>query len=299
MKATRSATENWIRCSTRKAYSCVCSDKDYAFWLGNDLGEETRSRFNFMGAADGPNAQVISYRVKDRSLVVRADGGTTETSESIFDYLARALKDKGQASEDLPFDFNCGFAGYFGYELKAETGGRLVHASALPDAMFIFCDRMIVFDQSEGTTYLVAWTPRPLNDAAERWFDAVSSELPKLRPTPEPGRIYPDDDKLKFRFTRSYETYIADIGHCLDEIVEGESYEICLTNQLHTDPIEQPLNLYRICVAPIPHPRPPTFTSASSRSSAPPRAIPARRARRPGQRQTDQGYGGTSQGQRR
>ncbi len=126
------------------------ADKDYAFWLGNDVGEETRSRFIFMGAADGPHAEVISYRVKDRSLVVRANGGTTETSESIFDYLARVLKEKGQASEDLPFDFNCGFAGYFGYELKAETGGRQVHASALPDAMFIFCDRMIVFDQSRG-----------------------------------------------------------------------------------------------------------------------------------------------------
>jgi len=222
------------------------ADRDYAFWLGSELGEEVRSRFIFMGAADGPHAQVISYRVKDRSLVVRADGRTTETNESIFDYLDRALKDKGQASEALPFDFNCGFAGYFGYELKAETGGHLVHASALPDAMFIFCDRMIVFDQTEATTYLVALTPVPLSNDAERWFDAVSSELPTVQPAPEPGRIYPDDGKLKFRFTRSYESYIADIGHCLDEIVEGESYEICLTNQLHTDPIEQPLNLYRI-----------------------------------------------------
>jgi para-aminobenzoate synthetase len=222
------------------------ADKDYAFWLGSELVDEAPSRFIFMGAADGPHAQVISYRVEDRSLVVRANGRRTETNESIFDYLDRALKEKGQVSDALPFDFNCGFAGYFGYELKAETGGRLVHASALPDAMFIFCDRMIVFDQSEASTYLVALTPRPLSDAAERWFDAISSELPTVQPAPEPGSIYPGDGKLKFQFTRSYETYIADISHCLDEIVEGESYEICLTNQLHTDPIEQPLNLYRI-----------------------------------------------------
>jgi len=222
------------------------ADKEYAFWLGNELGEEARSRFIFMGAADGPHAQVVSYRVKDQSLVVHAEGGTTETRESIFNYLDRALKDKGQASDVLPFDFNCGFAGYFGYELKAETGGRLMHASALPDAMFILCDRMIVFDQTEETTYLVAMTPGALSDAAEGWFDVVAAGLQRVRPAAAPGRIYPGDGKLRFRFTRPYETYLEDIRHCLDEIVEGESYEICLTDQLHTAPIEQPLNLYRI-----------------------------------------------------
>ena len=33
-------------------------------------------------------------------------------------------------SDDLPFDFNCGFAGYFGYELKADCGGSKAHRSS-------------------------------------------------------------------------------------------------------------------------------------------------------------------------
>jgi para-aminobenzoate synthetase len=231
------------------------ADKDHAFWLGSDLVEKALSRFIFMGAADGPHAQVISYTVKDRSLTVRSGGTTTTTTESIFDYLNRELKGKGQASKDLPFDFNCGFAGYFGYELKADTGGRLVHESALPDAMFIFCDRLMVFDQIRATTYLVAFVPDSETQAAEHWFDSVVSELQGLPPPADTDKIYATDSKLNFRLTRPYETYIADIKQCFHEITEGESYEICLTNQLHTKPIEQPLNLYRILrrANPAPH----------------------------------------------
>jgi len=228
------------------AFMHFYADKDYAFWLGSDLVEKALSRFIFMGAADGPCSQVIRYTVKDGSLSVRAGGKTTTTTESIFDYLNRQLKEKGQASKDLPFDFNCGFAGYFGYELKADTGGQLVHESALPDAMFIFCDRLMVFDQIEATTYLVAFVPEAESRAAEDWFDSVVSELQDLPAPADTDKIYAADGKLNFRLARPYETYTADIKQCLHEITEGESYEICLTNQLHTDPIEQPVNLYRI-----------------------------------------------------
>ena len=31
-------------------------------------------------------------------------------------------------SDDLPFDFNCGFVGYFGYELKADCEGNDAHS---------------------------------------------------------------------------------------------------------------------------------------------------------------------------
>ena len=229
-----------------RVFTHFYADKDHAFWVGSDLVENALSRFVFMGAADGPLSQVVTYRVKDRSLTVLTAGKVITNTESIFDYLNRELEEKGRPSDDLPFDFNCGFFGYFGYELKAETGGHPAHESALPDAMFMFCDRLIVFDRVEASTYLVAFVTRSETHIAEQWFDGISSGLQDLPASRVSERIFRSEDKLKFRLTRPYETYISDVNQCFHEINDGESYEICLTNQLHTDPVERPLDLYRI-----------------------------------------------------
>ncbi len=58
-------------------------------------------------------------------------------------------------SHDLPFDFNCGFVGYFGYELKADCEGNDAHRSTMPDAAFVFADRLIAFDHVEQCTYVL------------------------------------------------------------------------------------------------------------------------------------------------
>ena len=47
--------------------------------------------------------------------------------ESVFDYCRRELARLRVDAPELPFDFVGGFAGYLGFELKAECGGR-VHA---------------------------------------------------------------------------------------------------------------------------------------------------------------------------
>ena len=76
-------------------------------------------------------------------------GGEVEVfDESIFDYLEpRAATPAPSAADDLPFDFDCGFAGYLGYELKADCDGDAAPTSSrLPDAAFVFADRLIAFD---------------------------------------------------------------------------------------------------------------------------------------------------------
>ncbi len=78
--------------------------------------------------------------------VDRGDVDASVHQETIFDYLRRELRRLSAPRTTLPFDFNCGFVGYFGYELKADCGGDAAHRSPLPDAAFVFADRLIVFD---------------------------------------------------------------------------------------------------------------------------------------------------------
>jgi len=233
-----------------RAFVHLYGEDPHVFWLDSSKVDE-RARFSFMGAPGGPLSAVITYDVED-GLVRVERGGAVETSrESIFDYLSREMRRLRLVSDELPFDFNGGFAGYLGYELKADCGGETAHASAMPDAAFVFADRLIAFDHVERTTYVLALA----NDApgaaeeAERWIRDTSLRLVSLPPVEAPDweRLSAErqDPAVRFGLSRSHERYLADIARCRQELTDGETYEICLTNKIAADVRPEPLPLYR------------------------------------------------------
>jgi para-aminobenzoate synthetase len=52
-------------------------------------------------------------------------------------------------------------------------------------------------------------------------------------------------DHVSFRVGRGREQYLADIARCQAEMAAGESYEVCLTDQIETDATPDPWQLYR------------------------------------------------------
>ncbi|MDB9337707.1 MULTISPECIES: aminodeoxychorismate synthase component I [Cyanophyceae] len=216
----------------------------HAFWLDSSLVEPGVSRFSFMGGSGGLNSLLVEYRTQNQEITITQSGTVTRRTDSIFDYLKREIDQRKCISDNLPFDFNCGFVGYFGYEIKAECGSELVHSASLPDAMFLLADQMIVFDHQEQTIYLVCLTKNQETRQAQTWFESTEKQLRTLPPLP-PIIPVSAKDPIVFRLSRSHEAYINDIHQCLQEIKEGESYQICLTNKFYTDATPEPLKFYR------------------------------------------------------
>jgi para-aminobenzoate synthetase len=99
---------------------------------------------------------VVRYDVETRTLAVERHSGRALRTESVLDYCRERLAGLRTDAPELPFDFTCGFAGYLGFELKAECGARPAHATPLPDAALVLCDRLIAFDHAERHVYLLA-----------------------------------------------------------------------------------------------------------------------------------------------
>jgi para-aminobenzoate synthetase len=215
-----------------------------AFWLDSSRVEPGLSRFSFMGDSSGENSLLIRYQTLNQELTVTKSDTISRKTEGIFEYLQREIELRHCSSDDLPFDFNCGFVGYFGYELKAESGSQLKYPSTLPDAMFLLADRMIAIDHQEQTLYLLCLIEQGQYDLAETWFEAIKYQIDNLPPL---SPIVPQHKKTPviFRLSRSEKTYIDDIEKCLQEIHEGETYQVCLTNQIYTDTTPDPLEFYR------------------------------------------------------
>ena len=142
------------------AYTSLFADGDHGFWLDSSSVVDGLSRFSFMGNGDGPLAEHVTYTVADGEVVVRrADGTADRVRQRFFDYLDDQLRARAvPAPAGLPFDFNLGYVGYLGYELKAETGGTDAHQSDTPDAALLFADRALVLDHAD-TDQL---SPRPV-----------------------------------------------------------------------------------------------------------------------------------------
>ncbi len=226
-----------------RAFLALYGDSEAAFWLDSSRLGET-GRFSFIGDAAGPLGATIAYDVDAREVTVERGGETEVRSESIFDYLEAELRRLRPLAAALPFEFDCGFAGYLGYELKADCGARRGHASPLPDAAFVFADRMLAFDHERGHTYLLCLAALGDGEGAEAWLDATTAALEAL-PAGEPRSIAaPAPGQVEFRLARSRERYLADIAACEERLLEGESYELCLTNSIITEVGIDPLDLY-------------------------------------------------------
>jgi para-aminobenzoate synthetase len=261
-----------------------------AFWLDSSAGGE-RGRFSFMGDSDGPLGAVVTYDVDAGQVRVERGGEVELHDESIFDFLAREQQSRHRRAA-LPFDFDCGFAGYLGYELKADCDGDAAHSAETPDAAFIQVDRLIAFDHQRGHTYLLALAHPELHqifDLAGREFDAVRegegwmeevgrrlAELPRLaEPRVDAGRI-------EFALRRLADRYREDIAACKNYLATGHSYEICLTNTLAGETTAEPLELYRALrrANPAPFAAYLRFGDLAVLSSSPERFLSADRERR-------------------
>lgn len=181
-------------------------------------------------------------------------------------------------TESIPFQYRGGFIGYLGYEVRHDTrnsmcnheicptseengltgGGQSDVNPHVPTAGFLFADRSLVYDHWRDEWYLIA--VEECSEAINRessqsieWMKDIAQKLTTMVPTfsSESRRVTKKETELSFTMRRSKEEYTADIARCHEEIKNGESYELCLTNQLTAlvefpNASSSPLELYKI-----------------------------------------------------
>jgi para-aminobenzoate synthetase len=221
---------------TEAAFSALFAGSPHAFWLDSAHVEPGLARFSHLGDGSGPLGESASYRVGEGLVTVTpSNAAPRQVPGTIFDYLGNELGRRDIDAPDLPFDFACGYVGYFGYELKADCGAPVVHVSPNPDAQWIFSDRAVTVDHEEGRTYLLALDDDSAEGviASKTWLENAVTTL-VIRPRGDAqARRYPatsDATVVEPWLTRGRDQYLAEVEACRQKLLAGESYEICLTN---------------------------------------------------------------------
>jgi para-aminobenzoate synthetase len=242
--------------STELLFERLFGAAEHAFWLDSADAPSALARSSFLGTTMGPHRRVIEYDVEQQAVSSHtADGSRTEAG-SIFDLLHRELAEHAvEIPEGFPPGLLGGFVGYIGYECKADCGSPNVHRSDTPDAVMLFANRLVAVDHVHRRTDLLALCHEGEQAEAERWLDEAEAVVLEVLAAPAAPSMEPTDDgasdasafsPVRFRCGRGRERYLRDIARCQAALAAGESYEVCLTDQIHTDASPEPFELYRI-----------------------------------------------------
>ncbi len=248
----------WIEPADVHRYAYA--DKGPGFWLDSARSGAGARRVSYMGTlADGRASHLVAYRNGDGFVTRTARDGTVSTLDGdMIAYLETALPVRPiSGGDDLPFAFRGGYVGYLGYELNGVADAGF---GGPPDAAFLYADRVLAFDHDERTVWAVQFDPEGAGgSAAQADFDAwkqgretvvsaAAFDPPDDRPPPSCGRT------VTFSMRHSLDDYRAKVRRCQAYIVEGESYELCLTQHLHCAERPDPTRLYGILRALNPAP---------------------------------------------
>jgi para-aminobenzoate synthetase len=244
------------RADSAAVYSALFGRSEHTAWLDSVRTDLGLARFSYLVEASAQHGEVLTYRLTEGKVFIEeVDGAVRCIPGSIFDVLDKEIGRRVINAPPLPFDLVGGFVGYFGYELKADCGASARHTSDLPDAVWIFADRLAVVDHANDTIHLVALsgTSSQSEATALRWLDSAETIVRKTASRcaaraeltqPES----PDSETLRASaetaLDRDREQYLADILHCKEKLLAGETYEVCVTNTLLFPRTVDPLRFY-------------------------------------------------------
>jgi para-aminobenzoate synthetase len=253
-----------------------------------------KKQLSFMGAMDS-TSHVIEYLGNNELLLRHANGSTIAYDSNIFKYLhdninlavpPRVVVDDCIPTQGryLPFSILEAWFGYIGYEGRFDAEAIFASASSgdvcaydysspadvgsverlasltQPVALLLHPAVYLVFDHDDSRLYTVS---RASDDETAR----VQAEevMRKVRELVEGTRIAEHDlsellsdpsPSSMLTASRSESDYRADIARCLEEIRQGETYEVCLTVQFRgrSPPSRDPLDVYEVLRARNPAP---------------------------------------------
>jgi para-aminobenzoate synthetase len=240
---------------TEPLFEALFGDCAHAFWLDSADAPSRLAQCSYLGTSAGPDRCVLEYDVQEGRVTRHDAAGVSVEEASIFDVLDRELRARAIATPQSPArGLLSGFVGYLGYECKADCGSPNTHRSDVPDAVMMLATRVVAVEHAQGLTHLIALCREGEGKAegGQSWLDVAETAVRDALTAPAASGAGADvsvagvaGGPVSFRVGRGRRQYLADIHRCQAELAAGESYEVCLTDQISTDASPPPFELYR------------------------------------------------------
>jgi len=234
-------------------YQKVVSETVGGFLLESVQGQERLARYSFIGT--------------DPYKIIRTEFSNAVQQENPLSVLETELgRFRVVQNENLP-RFTGGAVGYLGYECNgyfepSVPQANLAEPSAIPQAMFMLVDTMVVFDHIQGKIQIISHA-RIHEDGKEAYKNAVD-RIDKLRnkisqSLVNPLPALPSMDGINsspdgFEANISQNEYYDMVGVAKRYIEAGDIIQVVLSRKLTRKTIAKPFDIYRSLRANNPSP---------------------------------------------
>lgn len=226
-------------------YRELFSDSPAAYWLDSSSAGSGRGEWSFLGDCSGPGDCSLRYFAFENRLEIATADRFMVSQESIFDALKHEI---GSTPENAPpCPFVGGYVGCFGYEMRHECGSPAQGGALEPTALFLRSHRFIAINHLEQCMFVVAVDDAEHGDRAELWLSQTIGRLEAAADrSPLPAHRQPVSGHIHFQLDIPKSQYLEKIEECLDLIRSGETYQVCLTNEISCETTLDPFSLYSV-----------------------------------------------------
>jgi para-aminobenzoate synthetase len=254
------------------AFAQMFAVAGHAFWLDSSVLERGRAHWSYFGAAADNGTAADLYDCSAKLTTFIREQRSTQEPRSILDYLWSRLG--ADVANPPPCPFVGGWVGWFGYEMGREFGGATRGKSPMPDAVLLPVDRFVAVNHDTGAMYLVCLADGSNDAASDAWIAETERRIATVT-VPLDAPAAPSGPRVTFRLDRDRATYLRDIAQCLEWIRAGETYQVCLTNEITTELDIDPFALYRVLrrINPAPYAAYMTWPGGAVLSASPERFL--------------------------
>ncbi len=248
------------RCGTVPVYKRILADllTPVAAWV--HLSQKTQYAFLLESVEKGNQYARYSYvGINPQKILTHKDGKTTisqndqcTTVDTPFLDLLREYQSQYNM-EKLPGipSFTGGLVGYLGYETIAWVEDIPIHeysALNVPDSVFMLFEDMIAFDHLKGAALVISNVnvdkDRDLKeqfDAAHFRVDAIGESLHSDVDYQTPVQVKKSEVSSNF----NQETFKSAVLKAKEHIIEGDVFQLVLSQQFERETKVKPVTLYR------------------------------------------------------
>lgn len=221
-----------------------------AFLLESAEQEEKIGRYSFIGLKPSLIVQsekaIIKISSYDREVKSKSEKG------DLLEVIQRIHREYRLANHsDIP-GFSGGFVGYIGYENVQNFEAVLLapkRGNHVPDALFLLCEEMVIFDHYRKIISIVVLVKRDTNIDLKNKYFAAQKKIKQIKNRLQAPLKLPKHkkatNKLTLRPNMSKKSYMTKVKRIKEYIRAGDCIQVVLSQRFQFSGVKEDFQIYR------------------------------------------------------